>query len=374
MNSKKPKWEVKYEKYLSEEPVSIKIQEMEKNTKDKIEECKKEITKLKNQKVTGNFHTKEEYEKALVAHNEEISKKEKELEEIKDNPDLEKYKNYENNKDKIKNILEYRNTLMTKLETLPKNTVQEVENKKKEMQGRESRITQYEVEIEDIKKQLKTNIPEEDKQILLLALKTKMDSMGILQAEQGKTEREIADLELLGKDSNEKTENKREEYSRKISKCNIIAANLLKGKSLDDIELKVEPEGKKYTKKEKQKTKQIQQQGTKQMQPVSQFEQKHPKLAKIGNFFKGIGNKISGIFKGQGTQNPYDSNVSTQIIKDAKEDILLKDITVKGKAKAFRDRQAEYKKDAADAYAVKYGGRYETQDGATKKKDEGITK
>lgn len=409
MENKKPRWEVKYEKYLSEEPIKDKIAKMERSARSKIAAIKRKVTEkatalsteieeLKNQKVTGNFKTKEEYEEAVNAHNKLISDKEKELEDIKNNPvteqeieklknnkELDGYRNYENNKDKIKNILEYRNSLMEKLEALPKNTAGEIENKKKEFEGRESRIAQYQVEIEDIKQQLKQNLSEGEKQILLLSLKTKMDSMGILQAEQGKTEREIADLEILGKDADEKTESKRDLYERKISKCNIIAANLLKGKGLEDIELRVEPESKTFTSPDGKLAKKIKSAKTKdnsktqpavdnKIEPVSEFAQKHPRLAKIGKIFKGIGSKIASWFKEDDEQYKYDPSESKKImdyaIEYASEDQLLKEIAEKGKAKAFRDRQAEYKKQAANTYAKTYGGKYEMQDGATEKKNE----
>ena len=130
MEEKKPRWEVKYDKYLSEEPISEKIANIEKTTKNNISKIKRstttavkklqtEIENLKNEKVTGNFKTREEYEQAVASHEALISSKENEITELKNksqaeiediknnsdtNKELQGYKNYEKNKDKIKNI------------------------------------------------------------------------------------------------------------------------------------------------------------------------------------------------------------------------------------------------------------------------------
>ena len=58
----KPKWEIKYERILSENP-----------TAEKIKELKEEIKKMQSGKVTGTFKSKEEYEKALATRDKRIA-------------------------------------------------------------------------------------------------------------------------------------------------------------------------------------------------------------------------------------------------------------------------------------------------------------
>ena len=65
MGGNKPRWEIKYEKYLSEEPVKDKIAKLTRSQKTKITKLSKEIETLKSEKVVGDFKTREEYEKAL---------------------------------------------------------------------------------------------------------------------------------------------------------------------------------------------------------------------------------------------------------------------------------------------------------------------
>ena len=59
MSENKPRWEVKYEKLLAEEPITNKIKELQ----DEI-----------NADVTGDFKNQEEYRKAVVEHKNKIPK------------------------------------------------------------------------------------------------------------------------------------------------------------------------------------------------------------------------------------------------------------------------------------------------------------
>lgn len=363
MEEKKPRWEVKYEKFLSEEPIADKIKA------------------LKAEKVKGDFKTKEEYENAKSEHENEIKT----------------YENFEKNKDKIKNLLEYRKMLESKLAKLPKDNTEQLATKKQEQAEIEEKINKYQEEIADIKKELKQDMPEENKQILLMTLKIKQDSMGELQDKQGKLDREVSTLEAEGKIS-DKDADKRAVYERRIAKCNIMAANLLKGKELGDFEVKVTPNDKKFkspeldkkvkdARKEKEyildpKTGELipkdisleredEEVGT-DLTEVSEFAKKHPRLAKIGNFFK----KIANIFKKKdGTVEDRETvEMREKIIEEVQaekdEDAFLNKVAQKGFKQTLREEYEQNKKEAANAYAEKYGGRYEKQDGATAKKEE----
>ena len=187
-----------------------------------------------------------------------------------------------------------------------------------------------------------------------------MDSMGILQEEQANLSREIAGLEEIGKDVDEATQRKTATYERKIAKCNIIAANLLKGKELGEFEIKVVPEDKKFKSSDGKLTEEVEkaraeQENDKQEQSVveekveetaenlednaysapeivddaienaeedkaitevSDFATKYPRLAKAGSFFKNMGNNVLGFFKNIGNK------VSNLFKKEDKEEKL----------------------------------------------------
>ena len=113
MKESKPRWEKKYEEYTSQ---SAKYAKM-----------KRDLKILKEGKVTGDFKTKEEYQEAVDKRAKKIEEYEKEVKG---------YENFKKNKEKIQNILEYRNELIEKLEKLPKARNAEetasLNNKKKE--------------------------------------------------------------------------------------------------------------------------------------------------------------------------------------------------------------------------------------------------
>lgn len=455
MSENKPRWEKKYEEY--------------KNEGAKYENIKAELETLKEGKVTGDFKTKQEYQNAVEDRNKDIAEKEKQVKG---------YENFKKNRSKIAHILKYRNDLIKEMNDLPRDTRQEFENKKKELDARESRIAQYQNEIEDIKNQLKQELPDEEKQILLFTLKTKMDSMEILQTEQGKLEREVADLEKIGKDFDENAEAKKKIYERRIEKCDSIARQLLNGVDIENVEPKsysadeklTSPDGKLPAEVEKAREareaeKTIEEE--KEVKPaeninaepevvenntlarINSFVNKYPWLAKISNFFKNIKDKLVSRFKKDEIENKeivakavkeYKENEENNLdieefleetlvkdktaeeklvkgedktveentnstdkteqndiinkaveeIEDNKENEELKEIAKKGASRVFREkyaaevkiaeehkkevanRYAEAKKEAANKYAKTYGGRYENQDGATVKKDDGF--
>ncbi len=351
----KPRWEAKYEKMLNQEPVS-----------EKIAKLKEEIENTKRNEV-GTFKTKEEYQDALREAKLKLPEQEAQLQD---------YENYEKNKTKIANILAYRKDLEKQLENNPA----AIEMKKN------SKI------LEEQKKRANE-------------LMTKMQKSGIDKSEYNDLQEDLEITQAVIRNLDERNEslktssdNKEKEIcERKIAKCNLIAANLLKGKNLEDIQIKIEPSSKTFTEaKNNEKANTNEKAGY--LVNVSEFAEKHPRLARIAGFFKNgfssIKNRIAKVFAGKGKEKTEQSISDKEMeevreiirsareakkaeIKQSREDQLLSYIAEYGKEdgeKAFRDslrvELEDKKKAAANSYAEKYGGRYENQDGATHKKDD----
>lgn len=355
---KKPRWEIKYEKYKAEEP---KYRTM----RATIAELEASIATLEGGevKVKGDFKTKEAYQEALEAKKSEIQKEIKTKKEEVDlmRKELEKYENYKKNKDKIKNILEYRNALQARLEKLPKDLSKEIENKQKDTLAIAEGIKQYSNEIEELRKQAKNDMPEDQKRILLFTLKTKIEARESLRNKKYELNYQIRNLEGQQKSYNSDVEDKKIIYERRISKCNIIAANLLKGKNIGEFELKVEPASKKFTSPDGKIAQQInatknalqnKTQATSQptqysnlnqqkMSPngltkvgeLDEFKEKHPTMAKIRDFFKRIKRNISMLKLKRVNKTQQEENR----IED-EENNLLYEVTEKGAEKTFKER------------------------------------
>lgn len=345
----KPRWEPKYEKMLNQEPVS-----------EKIAKLKEEIENTKRNEV-GTFKTKEEYQDALREAKFKLPEQEAQLQD---------YENYEKNKTKIANILAYRKDLEKQLENNP--AAIEMEKNSKILEEQKKRANE---------------------------LMTKMQKSGIDKSEYNDLQEDLEITQAVIRNLDERNENlktssdnkEKEICERKIAKCNLIAANLLKGKNLEDIQIKIEPSSKTFT-----EAKNNEKAGY--LVNVSEFAKKHPRLAKIGEFFKNgfssIKNRVAKVFAGKGKEKTEQSISDKEMeevreiirsareakkaeIKQSREDQLLSYIAEYGKEdgeKAFRDslrvELEDKKKAAANSYAEKYGGRYEKQDGATHKKDD----
>lgn len=351
----KPRWEAKYEKMLNQEPVS-----------EKIAKLKEEIENTKRNEV-GTFKTKEEYQDALREAKLKLPEQEAQLQD---------YENYEKNKTKIANILAYRKELEKQLENNP--VVKEIEKNSKILEEQKKRANELMAKMQKsgIDKS-EYNDLQEDLEITQAVIRNLNERDKILQADPANKEKEICE--------------------RKIAKCNLIAANLLKGKNLEDIQIKIEPSSKTFTEaKNNEKANNNEKAGY--LVNVSEFAEKHPRLARIAGFFKNgfssIKNRIAKVFAGKGKEKTEQSISDKEMeevreiirsareakkaeIKQSREDQLLSYIAEYGKEdgeKAFRDslrvELEDKKKAAANSYAEKYGGRYENQDGATHKKDD----
>lgn len=307
----KPRWEKKYEKLVAEEPVA-----------EKIEKIKEEIANIKKGEV-GDFKTKEDYDKAFGEARKELPNKDKELAN---------YENYEKNKTKIANILAYRKELEKELENNP--VAKEMEKNSKILEEQKKRANEL------MAKMQKSGIDEnehnelqEDLDITQAVIRNLNERDKILQADPANKEKEMCE--------------------RRIAKCNLIAANLLKGKNLEDIKIRIEPSSKKFTKAKTEEEKQVEtpEESTKPVEEpvqeekpeeineavneaieaekndkdaeypvnVNEFAERHPRLAKIAGFFKNgfssIKNRIARLFARKGeaqaeTENATPENTS----------------------------------------------------------------
>lgn len=297
----KPRWEAKYEKMLNQEPVS-----------EKIAKLKEEIENTKRNEV-GTFKTKEEYQDALREAKLKLPEQEAQLQD---------YENYEKNKTKIANILAYRKELEKQLENNP--VVKEIEKNSKILEEQKKRANEL------MAKMQKSGIDENEHNEL-------QEDLDITQAV-------IRNLDERNESLKTSSDNKEKEIcERRIAKCNLIAANLLKGKNLEDIQIKIEPSNKvfkqqKTTKKQEQETEKQEkapkegelsdpeiiddeQENAKTNYPakLEDFATRHPRLARIAGFFKNgfssIKNRIAKLFARKGevqveTENSTPENTS----------------------------------------------------------------
>lgn len=268
--------------------------------------------------------------------------------------------------------------------------MQTISDKQKEVEAIGLRIDQYQKEIEETKKSLKQpKMSESDKQTLLIGLKAKMDSLGELQDRQAAADKTIKDLQEQSKSTDFKAVAKqRTQMEKKIVQCDILAANLLKGKSIEDIEVKVEngrftePTGKLKQKIEASKEEptkentteaeqeQVQEQETSLVEQT-EFEKKHPRLAKISRFFKNIKEKLTNR-KGKEEEPEKEPDTAEAIAKtigaDEAAELESEFLSYIKETRTYKDaeqKRQENRQAAADRYAKQYGGRYNTQDGAS---------
>lgn len=412
----KPRWEKRYEELVAEEPVA-----------EKIEKIKEEIENVKRNEV-GTFKTKEEYQEALREAKFKLPEQEAQLQA---------YENYEKNKEKIKNIYEYRKILENKLAKLPKSKKREIEDKNKELSENNTKTQEISNKVDELLAKINSGkLTSVERAATEVELQNTLQAEKLLKEKSSDLDNEIKKLNIEENSSNlDEVVAEREKYERKIAKCNLIAANLLKGKDLEDIQIKIEPSNKVF--KQQKNTKEQAQEPEKQENATEKqekapkegelsdpeiiddeqenaktnypakledFATRHPRLAKIAEFFKNgynnIKDRITKIFakkdenivaqdantkadkepeqEADKQQEPeidekYMEEVKQAIkeVRDNKnEDELLKHIANDGHEKTFRDHLKVNKLIATNEYAEKYGGRYENQDGATHKKDD----
>lgn len=327
----KPRWEAKYEKMLNQEPVS-----------EKIAKLKEEIENTKRNEV-GTFKTKEEYQDALREAKFKLPEQEAQLQD---------YENYEKNKEKIKNIYEYRKILENKLAKLPKSKKREIEDKNKELSENNTKTQEISNKVDELLAKINSGkLTSVERAATEVELQNTLQAEKLLKEKSSDLDNEIKKLNIEENSSNlDEVVAEREKYERKIAKCNLIAANLLKGKDLEDIQIKIEPSNKVF--KQQKNTKEQAQEPEKQENATEKqekapkegelsdpeiiddeqenaktnypakledFATRHPRLARIAGFFKNgfssIKNRIARLFTRKGeaqaeTENATPENTS----------------------------------------------------------------
>lgn len=257
-------------------------------------------------------------------------------EELKE---YEKLKRIKDNISKIDNVMEYKNKLNEQLKQIKneQDRRKKLVDLDKEAKKLESELERLNTEREVAEKKLKERDLPTDKKLeiesKLLDIKSKMDKNQenfsknqLTMASSLKADRKISEL------SREQLELKKYNISSRISKCNMICARLMEGYSWDSIDIKLEKwQDKKFTSdketsnkirkmteannKEELSTKieenhntlnELEESDTNSKlnkeilevpAEISEFDRKHPRFAKIKEFFKRVGYKIKDTFK-----------------------------------------------------------------------------
>lgn len=456
MEYKKSRWENEYDKYNENKDV----------LKSKMAEIRREQATLKE--------------------GPEYAAKKKELDELKKTQV--KYDKIEKNQAKIEHILNLKKDLVNKTSELLdekaefdkiNETIEKCEKVFEKLDKERDALLK---DVQKIDVQLKDpNLKDEDRKKLEDERKSKIASVSDNNTKYSEVANKKDDLskkvELFDKDKINEELLKNEKL---ISKCDLIGANLVKGKGMEEISAKLEnfefkpnkdfakkiqemrdtynkeksqdnkePEEKQEEDKNKEKEteskegqektddNEVEEKGQEEEEkpvPVSEFEQNHPRLAQALNFLKNkigtpvadffkntyatVANKVSNIIhketgekeEEKDTETIHDDNekpveekttepekspepVVEPIIdvdetdKDFEyamkhlsgkdQDKVLEEIAEKGTS-GFREsvkvsnqeRLAKMKKQSANAYAEKYGGKYATQDGANLENDD----
>lgn len=291
------KWEDKYNEFKS-------------NIDNMIQEQSSKMDELRRKQAEIGKDTESKDYKDLKAELKQANAEKKKLEQLK--PNL----------GKISNVIEFRETLKEQLDELKKEVefrkeMGEATKKKEEL---ETEISNYQERHEKIAKELRSGKLSDSEKEKLEKEKTEIsEKMSKAQEEWDKQDGILRDgLDRKGDLSNlaqEEIDNKLKETQTKISKCNLVAKNLLEGKSWDDIGLKLDNwkdrtftnKGEKISDKDKPKTEpegiNLEGVGQGELEDIdidelskkivkrAEFEAKHPRLAKIANWFSKVFNK-----------------------------------------------------------------------------------
>lgn len=303
------KWEDKYNE------LKLNIDNMIQEQDNKMNQARRKQAEI------GNDTESKDY-KELKTELKQANAEKKRLEKIK--PNL----------GKISNIIEYRDSLKKELDELKKEAgfrkeMGEATKKKEEL---ETEIARYQERYEKINKELRNDkLSADEKKKLENEREAISEKMPKAQEEWDKQDKILQDgLGKKGNSSNlsqEEINNKLSETQTKISKCNFVAKNMLEGLSWDSIDLKLDKwQDRKFTSKDKKlsnkdkttdgkvnpdkkidgkydgimnfdddrqifssqkKLKEYEKMKNK-MEKRAEFANKHPRLAKIGNWFRKV--------------------------------------------------------------------------------------
>ena len=262
--------------------------------------------------------------------------------------ELEKSKRIKDSISKVDNILEYK----SKLEEQLKEIKAEIDRRKdlvelnKEAKRLDNELEKLKIELDKAETKLKSsNLPQDQKEEMEARVAVIKNRINKNQEEFSKNQLTIAATSKAGgklaKSPAEELKAKGTNISSKISKCNMICGKLMEGYSWDSIDMKLEQwqdrkltskketadkmrEAARADKKERTKKASTQEKGTSRedskgktstgrtnsegskekleggkggpLVEVSEFDRKHPRLAKIKNFFKKMGQSIKDTF------------------------------------------------------------------------------
>lgn len=280
-------------------------------------------------------------------------------------------------------------------------TINRINSKNKITEELDKKLVELEEELAKIEEE-KSKIQEElktatgkDKAVLTLKLRETNTKIGennskyqkALQDKLNIQNTKDVEIEKYGQMTMEELDEKQNDLRNKSARCDLVIVNLLKGRNLDDISVQLDNyqnrtfksdeklSNRKVRKEEKAKetspeisdeelteiekglereTKKIENKARKEtaLTTESEFAKKHPRLAKIGNWFKNIFSKKEK--SGQTVENApkNEPKVEKNVNKDkAIEDIVnanendfkkyLKDITKNGYDKTIEEKAME---------------------------------
>lgn len=355
--------------------------------------------------------------------------------------DKKEYKRLSKIKDsmpQVENIMEYRNKLKEELKLLKseletRKSLEQAADKKKKL---EEKISKYQSRYEEIEKELKNKDLTDSERAKLESEKTEISTeMPKAQDERDKEEQTLfkglEEKREWSRTPKEEINNKILETQTKISKCNLVARNLLQGLSWEQIDIKLDNwkdrnlKGKKTSnpniverygfkldtskieepEKEPEKglylnedelredfKKASEYNKTQTNYPEVTFETRHPILSKMGKFFKKGFENIKSIFS-EKTNKPDDKFIKEDVINTI-EDIdnaekedksfkeYIREIAEKGmdgiseeekaaKQEELKKKLEELRSKNRENEAKKFGKDYAEQSDYRKKEDDG---
>ena len=306
--------------------------------------------------------------------------------------EFEKSKRIKENISKVDNVVEYKNKLEGQLKEIKaeqdrRKSLVDLEKEAKKLDGELGRLK---IEKAVAERELKTPDLSDDKKAEIEArLAGIKDKMNKNQESYSKNQLTIAATSKVGGKlaelPDEELAGKRTNISSKISKCNMICGKLIEGYSWDSIDMKLEQwQDRKFTskketvdkmrnaakedKKEKiektssqaregqnreagksktttgrtnpEESKEKQEEKAGPLVEVSEFDRKHPRLAKIKNFFKKMGQSIKNTFT--------DKEEDLEKVEKEEKTPVSQEKTSEAKAKEEADDFRSYIKVVAD--------------------------
>lgn len=292
--------------------------------------------------------------------------------------ELEKSKRIRENVPKIENILEYKAKLDMQLQELKdeESKRKALEESRKEEKFLESELKGLKLRKDAIENKLRgKNISDAERTTLQAELGNIKDKISKNQEAFSKNweKRESAE-NSKGKLANTSTEEiiaRKMNISAKISKCNMICGRLVAGDAWKLIDLKLEQwQDRKLTAKKgtanklrdaSEANKAEKSAGNdlknkvntgKELVEVTEFEQKHPRLAKIRNLFRKIGKSIKERFKSGNDEKEVDKKELNEKDEFRK---YIKVVAEKGMRQADKDKLEAKRKELQQRIAESQG-------------------